>query len=212
MAETARRTRKSSNVLTQAAAAKSAAPSTETPIEQDVIAAPKAAKGSRRDMRPTLREEDPRARAARRAAELREHNNGDMDEGTDEFYIDPREVPPGWSYEWKRQSVYNKEDPAYQVALARKGWEPVPATRHPSFMPSGDAAATIERKGMILMERPLEITREVQANERKKARDAVRQKERQLNASPDGTFARVDQTGTPMARVGKSYEAVPIPE
>ena len=41
----------------------------------------------RGDMRETMRDDDPRARAARRAAEIRGHR-GDMDEGTDEFHID----------------------------------------------------------------------------------------------------------------------------
>lgn len=113
---------------------------------------------SRPEMRPTMREEDPRARAARRAAELRDHRNGDMDEGIDEFYIDPADIPEGWSYEWKRRTVLGAEDPAYQVALARAGWEPVPTSRHPSYMPMGGDYPFIERKGMILMERPLEIT------------------------------------------------------
>jgi hypothetical protein len=53
-----------------------------------------------------------------------------------------------------------QEDPAYAVSLARKGSEPVPADRHPSFMPDGARFATIERKGMVLMERPLELTEE----------------------------------------------------
>ena len=35
-------------------------------------------------MRPELREDDPRARAAARAAQIRDDNGG-MDEGTDEF-------------------------------------------------------------------------------------------------------------------------------
>ena len=47
-------------------------------------------------MRQAMRDEDPRARAARRAAELR-GNIGDMDEGTDEFFIPPHLVPDGWT-------------------------------------------------------------------------------------------------------------------
>ena len=53
-------------------------------------------------MRPEMREDDPRSRAAARAAEIRQQHNGNMDEGTDEFYVPPNIVPEGWTYEWKR--------------------------------------------------------------------------------------------------------------
>lgn len=166
---------------------------------------------SRPEMRPTMREEDPRARAARRAAELRDHRNGDMDEGIDEFYIDPADIPEGWSYEWKRRTVLGAEDPAYQVALARAGWEPVPTSRHPSYMPMGGDYPFIERKGMILMERPLEITDEARNSELRKARMQVRQKEAQLNSADSGHFERTNKDQS-LVKVRKSYEAIPIPE
>lgn len=176
------------------------------PIAEDVPVAP-----SRPEMRPTMREEDPRARAARRAAELRDHRNGDMDEGVDEFFIDPADIPEGWSYEWKRRTVLGAEDPAYQVALARAGWEPVPTSRHPSYMPMGGDYPFIERKGMILMERPLEITDDARNAELRKARMQVRQKEAQLNSAESGQFERTNKDQS-LVKVRKSYEAIPIPE
>ena len=166
---------------------------------------------SRPEMRPTMREEDPRARAARRAAELRDHRNGDMDEGVDEFFIDPADIPEGWSYEWKRRTVLGAEDPAYQVALARAGWEPVQTSRHPSYMPMGGDYPFIERKGMILMERPLEITDDARNAELRKARMQVRQKEAQLNSAESGQFERTNKDQS-LVKVRKSYEAIPIPE
>jgi hypothetical protein len=166
---------------------------------------------SRPEMRPVMREEDPRARAARRAAELRDHHNGDMDDGVDEFYIDPADIPEGWSYEWKRRTVLGAEDPAYQVALARAGWEPVPTSRHPSYMPMGGDYPFIERKGMILMERPLEITEDARSAELRKARLQVRQKEAQLNSAEGGQFERTNKDQS-LVKVRKSYEAMPIPD
>jgi len=155
--------------------------------------------------------ENPRDRAARRAAELREHR-GAMDEGTDEFYIPLDIIPDGWDYEWKRKLLLGQEDPAYQVQLARNGWEAVPADRHPEMMPSTGNFAVIERKGMILMERPKEITDEVRAADLRRARQQVRQKEEQLNSAPDGTLQRKKSDGSSLASVKKSYEAIPIPE
>lgn len=164
----------------------------------------------RPDQRPEMREDDSRTRAAKRAAEVRQHN-GDIPEGTDEFYIDPSKIPAGWSYEWKTRTVIGKEDPAYQVALAQAGWEAVPASRHPEYMPKGYAGAEIERKGMVLMERPLELTQEAANRDLRRARMQVRQKEEQLSAAPQGQFER-DNKGNTLAKVQKSYEPMPIPK
>lgn len=175
-----------------------------------VAAAPEPVAVERPAMRAEMREEDPRARAARRAAEIR-GNIGSLDEGTDDFYIDQNSIPDGWSYEWKRKTVLGQEDPAYQVQLARMGWEPVPANRHPAYMPDNGKYTTIERKGMVLMERPKELTDEAKTIELKKARNQVRQKEQQLASAPDGQFGRNNKDAA-LVKVGKSYEAMPIPD
>jgi hypothetical protein len=161
-------------------------------------------------IRPPLREEDPRAAAARRAAELREHLGDDIIDAQDDFYIPPDEIPDGWTYEWKRHSTYGMEDPAYQIQLAREGWEPVPVSRHPWMMPDGMASQTILRKGMILMQCPTEIVDERKAAELRKARLQVRHKEQQIAGTPDGTMTRDDARVRP--QIKKSYEAMPIPE
>jgi hypothetical protein len=157
------------------------------------------------------REEDPRTRAARRAAELREHLGDNLGDGVDEFFVDPRIIPDGWSYEWKRHMTLGAQDPSYQVSLARGGWDAVPAHRHPELMPDNWRGATIERRGMILMERPAEITEQVKARELRKAREQVGQKEQQLYGAPPGTFER-DNKGNPLVKVGRSYEALAIPK
>jgi hypothetical protein len=155
------------------------------------------------------REEDPRARAARRAMELRDQANSDAD-GVDEFYIDPRIIPDGWSYEWKSFSVLGKENPSYQVAVARKGWEAVPRSRHPELMPINHQGETIERGGQVLMERPMEITQEAKARDLRNARGQVRAKEEQLGGAAPGTFER-DNKGASLVNVKKSFEHIPIP-
>lgn len=168
-------------------------------------------------VRPAMRpeapvvEESPRERAARKAAELREHRQGDLDDGTDEFFVEPGIIPDGWSYEWKTKTILGMEDPAHQVKLARDGWEVVPASRHPEMMPAGYKGVEITRKGMVLMERPLEITEEMRALELRRARLQVRAKEEQLTAAPAGQFERSNK-GNDLVKVKKSYEAMPIPE
>ena len=150
--------------------------------------------------------------AAERAAEIRSgFDGGNMDEGTDDFFIEQDKIPDDWTYEWKRLTVFNQEDPAYQVQLRRQGWEPVPASRHPEMMPVGSTDPTIVRKGMILMERPTVITDELRRIDTKRARDQVRVKEQQLNEAPQGQFER-DNKGAKLANIKKSYEAIPIPD
>ena len=164
---------------------------------------------TRSEMRATPREDDPRARAERRAAEIRQHLKGDTSDGADRFYIDPNVIPDGWSYEWKRKTIWGKEDPAHEVELARKGWEVVPASRHPEMMPKGNWQ-TIERDGMILMERPKVLTDEAHNTNLRSARLQVKAKEAQLTQAPDGTFERDDPRVRPSIK--KSYQAMPISE
>lgn len=155
--------------------------------------------------------DDSRTRAARRALELREHRGGNMDDGVDKFYIDPRLIPDGWSYEWKRFTILGKEDPSYQVSLADRGWEAVPRSRHPFMMPENYQGQTIEREGQVLMERPKEITDEVNVIEKRKAREQVRSKEEQLAGAEPGQFQR-DNKGNSLVSVKKSYESIAIPD
>lgn len=160
--------------------------------------------------RPSMREDDPKARAAARTAELRGHGSLDQEE-SDQFFIPPEDIPDGWTYEWKTDTVLGKEDPAYQVRIARAGWEAVPAGRHPEYMPHGHKGQTITRDGQILMERPTEIVEQARAKEYRKAREQVHQKEIQLGAAPDGQFER-NNKGDNLARVNKTYEHIPIPD
>ncbi|MEN6608593.1 MAG: hypothetical protein ABFD60_15210 [Bryobacteraceae bacterium] len=158
------------------------------------------------------KEESSLERAKRRAAELRGHIDG-VEDSTDEFFVPPEIIPDGWTYEWKRKMVLNKEDPSYAVQLSREGWEAVPLNRckrHRAMMPQGWDGPTIERHGMILMERPAEITQEYRNIELRRARAQVRQKEEQLSSTPDGTLTRNDPRVSP--KIKKSYSPVEIPE
>jgi len=163
---------------------------------------------SRPPIRPNMREEDPRAAAELRAQEIM--GNIQQINGTqDEFFFDPNSVPDGWTYEWKRRLLLNQEDPSYATQLEQVGWQPVPASRHPYMMPLGGKYITIERKGMILMERPQVITDRFIETDRQRARDQVRVKEQQLSAAPDGQFTRDHNQVRP--KINKGYEPMPIP-
>jgi hypothetical protein len=77
------------------------------------------------------------------------------------------------------------------------------------MMPKGNWQ-TIERDGMILMERPKVLTDDVHRENLRKARLQVKAKEAQLNQAPDGTFERDDPRVKPSIK--KSFEAMPISE
>lgn len=160
-------------------------------------------------MRPTLRDEDPRKRAALRAAELRDHL-GDTETSSSQFDVSAEHIPDGWTYNWKRMSVYEWEDKNNIINVRRDGWDPVPSSRHPEMMPKGDTSGYIIRDGMMLMECPTEIVHERQRHELKKARDQVRFKEAQLSGTPEGTMTRDHAKVKP--QIKKSFEAMPIPE
>jgi hypothetical protein len=148
-------------------------------------------------------------RAAARALELLE--SGTLDQAhNDKFHIDPAVIPDAWTYEWKRNTIYNQEDPSYQVELVRMGWEPVPAERHPEMMPKGWRGATIEREGMVLMQRPEEITRRVRAMDRREAQQQVDIGQKFGNA-PEGQFERRHQ-GESLLSVKRHMEPMPIPD
>jgi hypothetical protein len=168
-----------------------------------------------RPAREALRAESPRisddrARAEARAAELLDHGVMDQSVG-DEFYVPASDIPDGWSYEWKRRSVLGAEDPSYNVAVAQMGWEPVPLSRHPHFMPEGWPGKTIEKKGMILMERPAQITERIKARDHKAALQPVRDMEAKLAGTPQGTFER-DADPRTKPKVTRNIEHIPVPD
>ena len=188
------------------------------PVTEDTPVVKKTAQAADRpDPRPDPRPEprvaaaaetdDPRARAAKRAAELRGHVET-FDDGVDKFAA-PR-APDGWTYEWKRKTVMGWEDPAYMSNMMRTGWEPVPSTRHPEMMAKGHSGA-IERDGMILCERPLEISDEMRRVEGQKARQQVNIKAGQLDPKGRGGLMDRNDSNASM-KINKGYEPMPIPD
>lgn len=145
-----------------------------------------------------LRAEEIRASMRDEEFEFREYN---------EFYIDPREIPEGWDYEWKRETIAGQPDEENMIEMARVGWRPVDAERHKNMMASG-YKGPIRRKGLILMERPLVISNKFREKEANMARQAVLDKERALGLAPQGHFER-DRSKT---GVRKSYEPMAIPQ
>ena len=109
--------------------------------------------------------------------------------GSDQYYIDPSLIPPGVSYEWKREATYGAKDYSYTMGLQENGWEPVPAARHPNFMPPGYSGA-IERGGLVLMERPIELTEEARQEDYQNALAPIRANAQRLGEAGPGEAPR----------------------
>lgn len=125
----------------------------------------------------------------------------------DKFHVDASAIPDGMSYEWKTHTVTGKEDPSYSVMLRDQGWDPVDASRHPEMVSEGYKGPII-RDGLMLCERPIELTREAQAEDRAAAREVIQTKRQQMGDAPAGTLPREAPNLQNYAR--QSYEALPI--
>lgn len=108
----------------------------------------------------------------------------------DIFYIPVEEIPEGSSYEWKRHSVNGMEDPFYIAQLREQGWEPVDPKRHPSWVPPGYTQPYIIKGGQLLMERPIELTKEARTENRQLAKRQIVEAEQRLGMTPKDTLTR----------------------
>ena len=121
----------------------------------------------------------------------------------DMFYIPIDEIPEGSSYEWKRHSVQGMEDPFYLAGMREQGWEPVNPKRHPNWVPPGYNLPHIIKGGLILMERPMELTNEFRAEQRALAKTQQREAEQRLGMTPKGELTREHSGVEP--RIVKEY-------
>ena len=78
----------------------------------------------------------------------------------DPLYIPPEDVPPDVEYRWIMESVLGRPDPSRLATMKRKGWTPVPISRHPDRMVDTNSSHTpshlkgnIYHNGLVLCER-----------------------------------------------------------
>lgn len=147
---------------------------------------------------PAVQRPDPRPemRADPRDTRVRERKRKN---DADPFYISDSIIPDGMTYEWKRKSTFGQEDVSHQMHMQENGWDPVDASRHPGYMPAGYSGA-IERSGMVLMERPVELTNEARDEDYRNARAVVLNNESQLQHAPTDTLPRDHKLVKPNVR------------
>lgn len=141
--------------------------------------------------------------------------------GVDMFYIPPHLPPAGWSWEYKRETCVGMTDPQYLTSLQQVGWEHVRYESYPGvFAPVIDPATgntmvgPVRKHGQMLMERAIELTKEAQVDERRKADEKVGRADRQytrLDTSGTAT-AQFDNTARQASYIRRSTEPVqPLP-
>lgn len=97
--------------------------------------------------------------AERRESEMRTIMNMNYQ---DTLYVPEDVIPKGYEYRWGTISVLGTPRPNRMIELKRKGWEPVPAERHPElaftefFESNSQMRGHIWRDGLVLVERPTE--------------------------------------------------------
>lgn len=78
------------------------------------------------------------------------------------LYVPKNKIPDEMTYAWVRESTLNEPDPDNMTDRMIRGWQPVPAARHPEMVPpplpgyEGMEVSVIRRGGLILCERPTE--------------------------------------------------------
>lgn len=94
-------------------------------------------------------------------------------------------APPGWTYEWKRYSIYNAPQATYQSTIQRVGrWTPVQHEAHPGVFGAPGERGSIIHEGLILMERPTALHNEARQEEQNLADEKVRRAKRERGLAP----------------------------
>lgn len=123
---------------------------------------------------------------------------------------------PDWSYEWKVETVLNQPDQPRQMQYLENGWRPVMNTGRWTgiFMPetvNGVAyTGPIRRDGQVLMERPIELTRQAEADERRAAAAQMRNTRESLRLAMPSGFSQEHAGVAP--KLNQSWERGPAPD
>lgn len=126
----------------------------------------------------------------------------------DKFYIPQDIIPDGWSYEWKTESILGEPQTAHQMHMAENGWTPVMADRHPGLFMPNDYKGPIRRDGMVLMERPIELTQEARYEEQLAAQQLMNAQKEQLGLALPSGFDQRHPGARP--KVNRSFEPADV--
>jgi hypothetical protein len=122
----------------------------------------------------------------------------------DIFEVPLSDIPKGWGYQWNAVSIAGNSDILLDQAhmMHQNGWRAVPAERHAgSLVPKGSTGPII-RGQQMLMERPLALIEEAQADDLRNARQLISDRNESLKLTkvkdqlPDGMAMSSRYKGT----------------
>lgn len=129
-----------------------------------------------------------------------------------ELTVNPAEIPDGFTVEWKRVSIYGKEDKQNMIGLEKDGWEPASPKDFPSLVGKNHRGSVITngKEDLMLMIRPIELTEEARAEELANARNQVRNKFEEIGISQPGQAPRADSHGNKLTKIRSEYAPVMV--
>lgn len=128
----------------------------------------------------------------------------------DELYVDPKEIPDGFTIEWKRHMTLGKIDQEWLIGLEKDGWEPAQPKDFPSRVGRNFTGNIVTHKDLILMIRPVELTNEAKHEEKVNAHRQVKTKFEEIGMAKSGEAPRVDSAGRSLTKVNVSYDKIPV--
>lgn len=123
-----------------------------------------------------------------------------------EFDIDPRLVPEGMTWEWKREENVGKVDAPYMASLMSNHWHAVDASRVGNMALPGQTGP-FKHGGLVLMERPSYLSEEARQEELDAAFGRAREVERQMGVSNPNELPRFTGRRPGDKAVKRTYEA-----
>lgn len=175
-----------------------------------------ASKVSARTARVPVRENEPRVEADREPVRARVRTRKGA--GNDRLHIPREMIPEGVDLQWVADSVLGQPDVQGRMAFEVNGWQPVTPDMFDGrfdgvFMPKGHKGE-INVGGLVLMERPLELTLQARAEERHAARQQIGiETNKMVSGNIDGVDPRilgVDAKKTFMTK--ERIPSMPVPQ
>jgi hypothetical protein len=124
---------------------------------------------------------------------------------SDKFDVPLHFIPDGWTYQWLSQATVGQAN--NNAHFFANGWEPVMSKRHDGvFMQKGHDGPIIV-DGMLLVERPVQLTLEARAEELKAAKSLMRTQNEQFQPKMPG--ARSSRYRGTELRIKRELEEMP---
>jgi hypothetical protein len=129
----------------------------------------------------------------------------------DKFQVDANDIPDGMSYQWIAVTVDGMEQRNSMAQFEMNGWRPVPMSRYPGrYGPQKAKNGAINHEpiiieGLMLVERPIELTIEAREEEIGAAKSLVKTRNEQFQPRLPDALAR---RGTGL-RAKRTIEGMP---